>query len=84
MTRLKLGAIADHRPVKVNLELPAGVHRELVAYAEVLSQTTGQAVPDPTKLIVPMIEQFMATDREFVKARRAGSQFAPPTHERSG
>nr|WP_295741067.1 DUF2274 domain-containing protein [uncultured Acidocella sp.] len=71
MTKLKLGPIADDRPVKINLELPASLHRDLVAYAEVLGQTTGQAVPDPTKLILPMIQQFMASDRAFVMARRS-------------
>ena len=70
MTKLKLGAIADDKPVKVSIELPAPVHRDLLAYAEVLSRTTGQPVSDPTKLIVPMIERFMATDRAFAKARR--------------
>jgi len=49
---------------------PAGVHRDLIAYAEVLGRTTGQSVPDPAKLIAPMIERFGATDRAFAKARR--------------
>lgn len=70
MTKLKLGPLADDKPVKVSIELPAAVHRNLVAYAEVLSRSTGQAVSDPAKLIVPMVERFMATDRAFSKARR--------------
>lgn len=70
MTKLKLGPLADDKPVKVSIELPASVHRELVAYAEVLGRTTGQAVVEPAKLIVPMIQRFMATDRAFAKARR--------------
>ncbi|HQS44912.1 MAG: hypothetical protein B7Y12_01135 [Rhizobiales bacterium 24-66-13] len=74
MTKLKLGPIADEKPVKLTVELPAAVHRDLVAYAEVLSRTTGQATSDPAKLIVPMIEHFMATDRAFVKARRSNAQ----------
>ena len=74
MTKLKLGPIADDRPVKISLELPPGVFRELAAYAEVLGRTTGQPIPEPTKLIVPMIERFMATDRGFAKARREGGQ----------
>ncbi|MBB6305055.1 DUF2274 domain-containing protein [Rhizobium leucaenae] len=74
MTKLKLGPLADDKPVKVSIELPAGVHRDLVAYAEVLGRTSGQASPDPAKLIVPMIERFMATDRAFVKARRNAVQ----------
>ena len=71
MTKLKLGALSDDKPVKISLELPAPVHRDLVAYAEILSRTTGQAVNDPAKLIAPMIERFMATDRAFAQARRA-------------
>lgn len=74
MTKLKLGPLADDKAVKVSVELPAGVHRDLVAYAETLSRTTGQAVSDPMKLIVPMIARFMATDRAFTKARRDQSQ----------
>jgi hypothetical protein len=33
MAKLKLGAIAEDKPVKVTHELPASVHRDLVAYA---------------------------------------------------
>lgn len=37
MAKLKLGAIADDKPVKVSLELPAPLHRDLVAYADYLN-----------------------------------------------
>jgi hypothetical protein len=70
MTKLKLSPLADTKPVKLSIELPATVHRDLVAYAEVLSRTSGKPAPDASKLIVPMIERFMATDRAFTKARR--------------
>jgi hypothetical protein len=36
MTKLKLGPLADDKPVKIGLELPAAVHRDLIAYADVL------------------------------------------------
>ncbi len=71
MTKLKLGAIVDDKPIKVTVELPAPVHRDLVAYAEVLARETGQSVADPAKLIAPMVQRFIATDRGFAKARRA-------------
>ena len=71
MTKLKLGALPDDKPSKVTLELPAPLHRDLVAYAEILSRETGQPVSNPTKLIVPMLERFIATDRGFAKARRS-------------
>ncbi|UGV28552.1 DUF2274 domain-containing protein [Rhodopseudomonas boonkerdii] len=74
MTRLKLGAIPDDKPVKVTMELPAPLHRDLVAYAEILARQTGQPLTDPMKLIVPMLERFIATDREFAKARRAAGR----------
>ncbi|TFV41937.1 DUF2274 domain-containing protein [Bradyrhizobium frederickii] len=71
MTKLKLGAIQDEKSVRVTLELPATVHRDLVAYAEALAHETGQGVSEPSKLIVPMIQRFMATDRGFSRARRS-------------
>jgi len=77
MTKLKLGPIADDKPVKVTLELPAVLHRDLVAYAEVLAKETGQAVADPTKLITPMLERFIATDRGFSKAKRSAGGVRP-------
>ncbi|MFG1360112.1 MULTISPECIES: DUF2274 domain-containing protein [Xanthobacter] len=70
MTKLKLGPIPDDKPVKVTLELPAGLHRDLVAYAQVLARETGQPVGDPSRLIAPMLERFIATDRGFAKAKR--------------
>ncbi|TWB14203.1 hypothetical protein FBZ89_11769 [Nitrospirillum amazonense] len=71
MTKLKLGPIAEERPVKATLELPASLHRDLAAYAELLGKQTGHPVRDPIQLIVPMLERFIATDRGFAKARRA-------------
>jgi hypothetical protein len=70
MTKLKLGSIVDNKPIKLTIELPAALHRELVAYAEVLARETGQPVADPAKLIAPMVQRFIATDRGFAKARR--------------
>lgn len=71
MTRLKLSTIPDDRPVKVTVELPAVVHRDLAAYAEILAKANGEPAPlDPVKLIAPMLQRFMATDRAFAKARK--------------
>lgn len=71
MTKLKLGAIANDKPVKLTVELPAAVYHDLLAYAEVLARETGQGTAEPTKLIAPMLARFMATDRVFAKIRRA-------------
>lgn len=71
MTRLKLSAIPDDRPVKITVELPAAVYRDLVAYAEILGRTAGDRTPpDPAKLVAPMLQRFMATDKGFSKAKR--------------
>ncbi|WP_342740038.1 DUF2274 domain-containing protein [Bradyrhizobium sp. B117] len=71
MAKLKLEAIEDDKPVKVTLELPASVRRDLSFYSEILAAETGQPISDPVKLIAPMVARFMATDRNFLKARRA-------------
>ncbi|SHJ95150.1 hypothetical protein SAMN05444159_1998 [Bradyrhizobium lablabi] len=70
MVKLKLGAIVDDKPVKLTIELPAAVHRDLLAYAEALARETGQAITDPSKLVAPMLARFMTTDRAFAKGRR--------------
>lgn len=71
MNKLKLGAILDDKPVKVTVELPAALHRDLVAYAEAHARETGQKLGDPVRLIVPMLERFIATDRGFARSRKA-------------
>lgn len=71
MTKLKLSAIPDDRPVKINVELPAAVHRDLVAYAEILARTNGEKkTPDPAKLVPLMLQRFMAADKGFNRAKR--------------
>lgn len=72
MAKLKLGQILDDKPVKLAVELPAQLHRDLVAYAEMLGSETSQAI-EPVKLIAPMLARFISTDRAFSRARRTGS-----------
>jgi hypothetical protein len=74
MAKLKLGVIADDKPTKVTVELPAAVHRDLAAYAEALSLETGQPISDPVKLIVPILRRFIATDRAFASARKVSGK----------
>ncbi|RUV26121.1 DUF2274 domain-containing protein [Mesorhizobium sp. M5C.F.Ca.IN.020.32.2.1] len=38
--------------------------------ADVLSRESGQQVGDPVRLIVPMLQRFMATDRGFARSRK--------------
>ena len=69
MAKLKLSTIPDDKPVKLTIELAATVHRDLVAYSEVLARETGKSV-EVVKLIPAMLARFMSTDRAFLKARR--------------
>ncbi|MGY6633219.1 MAG: DUF2274 domain-containing protein [Alkalilacustris sp.] len=86
MTKLKLGAIPDDKPVKLTVDLPADVHRDLAAYAEALAAQTGQKL-DPARLVAPMLARFMATDREFARVRngagrRNSAESAAPPHKK--
>ena len=68
MSALKLAGLQDDTPVKMTIELPADIHRDLVLYAEVLSGHGDRAF-SPAQLIAPMLNRFMATDRSFVAAK---------------
>ncbi|MBR0664907.1 DUF2274 domain-containing protein [Roseomonas hellenica] len=73
MPKLRLGPIVDDKPLKVTLDLPASLHRDLAAYAEALGREQGRPIADPVRLIVPMLERFIASDRGFAKAKRTPS-----------
>jgi hypothetical protein len=74
MPKLKLAAIEDDRPLKLTIELPAAVHRDLVAYGKAMVGEPGQQAVDPTKLIPPMLARFMATDRAFARLKRGAQR----------
>jgi hypothetical protein len=69
--KLKIESVADEKPVKLNVELSASVHRDLKAYAQLIEREGGGPVSDPAKLVDPMLSRFMATDRAFARARKA-------------
>ncbi|OBQ62223.1 DUF2274 domain-containing protein [Mesorhizobium loti] len=73
MVKLKLGPIPDEKPVKVTLEVPASLYRNLVAYGEALGRENGSSPIDPNRLIVPMLERFIATDRAFARSKHSAS-----------
>ena len=73
MSKLKLEMIPDDKPVKLTIELPAAIHRDLIAYGNALGRETDQGVVEPAKLIGPMLARFTATDRAFAKLRRSKS-----------
>ena len=71
MSKLKLGPLEDDTPVKVTLDLPASLHRDLLDYGKALAAETGTKVPEPVKLIAPMLARFIETDRGFMRGRKA-------------
>ena len=77
MSTLKLGPIPDDKPVKLTVEVPAALHRDLIAYGEILGREAGQAPIEPKKLVVPMLVRFIATDRGFAKERRGQGRNDP-------
>lgn len=70
MSKLKLGPIEDDTPVKITVELPAGLHRDLIEYGKQLAAETNAKVAEPGKLIVPMVGRFMESDRGFTRGRK--------------
>lgn len=78
MTRLKLSDINSDAPVKLTIEIPARLHRRLAEYATVLNGGLSEGAPPPSALIAPIIERFIAADREFARQRRAAPRDAAP------
>lgn len=70
MSRLKIAALEDDTPVKINLDLPAAVHRDLVDYGKAIAVESGGKAIEPGKLIPEMLRRFMASDRGFVRGRK--------------
>ena len=70
MPKLKLHAIDDAKPVRLNIELPAALHKDLLAYSEILGREMGKTAIQPAKLVVAMLKYFVENDRAFAKARR--------------
>ncbi|MBR1138114.1 MULTISPECIES: DUF2274 domain-containing protein [Bradyrhizobium] len=71
MTKLRITNLPDDKPVKISVELPAAVHRDLLAYSELVSRQSGQPANDLGKLVTAMVTHFMATDRAFAKLRKS-------------
>jgi hypothetical protein len=72
MTGLKLGPIMDDKPVRLTVEVPPVLMADLCLYGELLAEGGPPIVP--AKLVVPMLERFIATDRAFARARKGNQK----------
>jgi hypothetical protein len=68
--RLKITMLPDDKPVKITVEVPAALHRDLLAYSETLARESGQPAVAPARLVIAMLTRFITTDRAFARSRR--------------
>ncbi|MGJ4953493.1 DUF2274 domain-containing protein [Bradyrhizobium sp. HKCCYLS20291] len=68
--KLKITALPDEKPIKLTIEFPAAVHRDLKVYAEIVAGESGQVSGNLEALVVAMVARFMATDRAFLGCKR--------------
>lgn len=74
MSRLRLGSIVEERPVKLTVELPGALFRLLGEYAKAHAKEQGLAAPlPPERLIAPIVERFIGSDRGFARRRNPNS-----------
>lgn len=70
MTRLKLADLADEKPVRITVELSARLHRDLLAYAIAVNGSDAKGAPPVERIVPPMLDRFVSSDREFAKVRK--------------
>ena len=70
MTRISLADIADEKPVRLTIEIPARLHRELMSYCAALGAGQNGALPPPERVVPAMVEKFIATDRSYARQRK--------------
>lgn len=69
MVILKLAKLPARTPVKITITVTPDLHRMLEKYAECYRQAYGEA--EKTAELIPfMLEAFLASDKEFARARK--------------
>ena len=69
MANLKIAALPDDKPVKLTIDLPAAVQRDLLAYAQSLVPESKKPETELPRLVVAMVIKFMSSDRAFLKSK---------------
>lgn len=67
---LKLARLPDRTPVKLTILVPPELNEALGEYAALYEQAYGSAEP-VAELIPAMLQSFLDSDRDFVRARAA-------------
>ncbi|MGH1421609.1 MAG: DUF2274 domain-containing protein [Hyphomonas sp.] len=67
---LRLNRLPDRTPVRLSLSVDPGLAQALTDYAQIYQQTYGQK-EKPEALIPAMLENFLASDAGFKRARKA-------------
>jgi hypothetical protein len=70
---------ADLPERKIRLRLPGRLGADLDDYRELYAQVHGQEI-ELAALIEGILEQFLASDRAFQRARRGNTRPVDPTH----
>ena len=69
MTKLRLSPLLNGKPIKVTIELPEKLYRDLIAYSDLLAKQSGEDPAKPETLITPMLAQFIKSDLVFAKLK---------------
>lgn len=75
--KLRLGPLPSHSSVKLTFTCSVGLKATLDKYAELHSQTYGEAV-DAATLIPHMLEAFIAGDRGFRRGDKSKASAPKP------
>ena len=70
---IKLKQLPNREVRKVSIGLSPEIFADLEVYADIYERTYGSK-EEPTNLIAPIIESFLASDSGFRKARKALQQ----------
>ncbi len=70
MPELKLAKLPDRTPSKITITVSSDLNAALRQYADIYRSAYGEDEP-VAELIPFMLEAFLESDREFVKARKA-------------
>jgi len=70
MSKLRISLPVEEKPVKLRIELPTALYKDIQLYAELLAAESGSNPVEPEKLIAPMLQNFINSDKSFNKARK--------------